>query len=174
MKNNVKKISSSLAFYRKNKIHQEVVHNCPIPGCSYSTTNSKNAMRVHIYAHMPEKERPFKCEHEGCGRGFSQEAALGAHIKVHLPGGVPRKGNRGKSVMPRLQAGEGRKFIAALVVDKRVSGRRGISQVKATGKWKATVRVSGIQYSLGCNWVSEEIAAQILDGVTKRLRDSKQ
>ena len=173
-KRNETEISRSLAFYRNNKISRSVVHKCPVPGCSYSTTNSKGALRVHIYAHMPETERPFKCEHKGCGRGFAQERILNAHVKKHLLGGTLRTIRRsGVHVSPRLQGGEGGKFIAALEDDKRVSGHRGVSQVKATGKWKATIRVNGVQYSLRCNWESEEVAAKIRDCVAEHLRASR-
>ena len=74
------KCMTSTEYYRQNRKNKLVAYSCP--SCDYKTYNSKSALKNHINSHhVKESERPFKCTHAKCGRGFSQKAHLISHME---------------------------------------------------------------------------------------------
>ena len=115
---------TSTTWYQDNKTTKKTVYTCPVPGCHYTTSFTKNNLRAHIFTHMPEKERPYQCTHEGCSRGFAQKPQLDKHLHLHSkrPLAAARPGNRVGKVV-QLKEGEGEKYIKALMPHRRAIGK---------------------------------------------------
>ncbi len=73
--------SNSTEFYRKAKKNGE---KWSCPACSKIFQKyTKNNKKQHLYTHLPECERPYKCSHESCQRGFAQKIQLKFHLEKH-------------------------------------------------------------------------------------------
>lgn len=57
------------------------IRTCPIPGCDFVTNQGRARMEKHVATHGTEK--PFKCQVEGCGKGFKLAEHLRQHARVH-------------------------------------------------------------------------------------------
>ena len=54
---------------------------CPVPGCDFVTNQGRARLEKHLATHGSEK--PFKCEHEGCGKAFKTSEHLKQHARCH-------------------------------------------------------------------------------------------
>lgn len=70
-------------------------HKCKICDKRFTRPSS---LQTHMYSHTGEK--PYACEHDGCGRHFSVVSNLRRHRKVH-------KGDRGSTSDSDRQSPEG-------------------------------------------------------------------
>lgn len=65
-------------FNSKSSPNAQKKHKCKICDKRFTRPSS---LQTHMYSHTGEK--PFACDHEGCGRNFSVVSNLRRHKKVH-------------------------------------------------------------------------------------------
>jgi uncharacterized Zn-finger protein len=75
-------------FNSKMSPNQQKKHKCKICDKRFTRPSS---LQTHMYSHTGEK--PFACDHEGCGRHFSVVSNLRRHKKVHKEDGAPDVGD---------------------------------------------------------------------------------